>query len=186
MKRKHKFNIVIKKNLLIIFLLFIVYCIYIDTSYAASQSDTVVSDIVTKFHSELSKYESVMLKYAKSIFYWCAVLEIAWFGVKKALGASDIGETLREFCFIIFATGFFLAVINNYHTWTWNIINGLKSIASEATVIIDVSCIYISRYGNTFLLCTYYDANNSYQVRVYRCYVCIIHSSWSRRNIILS
>ncbi len=139
MKRKHKFNIVIKKNLLIIFLLFIVYCIYIDTSYAASQSDTVVSDIVTKFHSELSKYESVMLKYAKSIFYWCAVLEIAWFGVKKALGASDIGETLREFCFIIFATGFFLAVINNYHTWTWNIINGLKSIASEATVIIDAS-----------------------------------------------
>lgn len=80
-----------------------------------------------------------MLKYAKVIFYWCAILEIAWFGIKKALGASDIGETLREFCFIIFATGFFLAVINNYHAWTWNIINGLKSIASEATTIYDAS-----------------------------------------------
>ena len=54
----------------------------------------MVSDIVTKFHSELSKYESVMLKYAKILFYWCAVLEVAWMSIRKALGASDMGDML--------------------------------------------------------------------------------------------
>lgn len=106
---------------------------------AASSGETIVSDIVTKFNNELSKYESVMLKYAKIVFYWCAILEVAWLGIKKALGASDIGDTIKEFCFIVVACGFFLAVINNYHEWTWNIINGLKSIAGEATTIYEAS-----------------------------------------------
>lgn len=80
-----------------------------------------------------------MLKYAKIIFYWCAVLEVAWMSIKKALGASDIGDMFKELCLIFLACGFFLAVINNYHTWSWNLINGLKSIAGEATTIYDAS-----------------------------------------------
>lgn len=80
-----------------------------------------------------------MLKYAKIIFYWCAVLEVAWLGVKMALGTSEIRDTIKNFCFVLLAAGFFLAVINNYHTWTWNVINGLKSIAGEATNIVDAS-----------------------------------------------
>ncbi len=103
------------------------------------QGDTIVSDIVAKFHNELSKYESVMLKYAKVLFYWCAVLEVAWLGIKMALGTSEIRETIKNFCFVLLAAGFFLAVINNYHTWTWNVINGLKAIAGEATTIVDAS-----------------------------------------------
>lgn len=106
---------------------------------AAPSGDTIVSDIVTKFNDQLSKYESVMLKYAKIIFYWCAVLEVAWMSIKKALGASDMGDMFKEFCLIFLACGFFLAVINNYHTWSWNLINGLKSIAGEATTIYDAS-----------------------------------------------
>ena len=80
-----------------------------------------------------------MLKYAKALFYWCAVLEVAWLGIKMALGTSDIRETIKNFCFVLLAAGFFLAVINNYHTWTWNVINGLKAIAGEATTITDAS-----------------------------------------------
>ena len=99
----------------------------------------MVSDIVRTFHDQLSKYEAVMLKYAKIVFYWCAVLEVAYLGIKMAIGTSDIRETLKNFVFVILAAGFFLAVINNYHTWSWNIINGLKSIAGEATNIVDAS-----------------------------------------------
>lgn len=80
-----------------------------------------------------------MLKYAKVLFYWCAVLEVAWLGIKMALGTSEIRETIKNFCFVLLAAGFFLAVINNYHTWTWNVINGLKTIAGEATTITDAS-----------------------------------------------
>ncbi|WP_008685185.1 P-type conjugative transfer protein TrbL [Desulfovibrio sp. 3_1_syn3] len=115
--------------------------IFIDSStiYAAPQGGTVISEIVPTFYEGLSKYENVMLKYAKVIFYWCAVLEVAWLGVKMSLGSSDIRETIKNFCFVLLAAGFFLAVINNYHTWTWNIINGLKSIAGEATNLVDAS-----------------------------------------------
>ena len=80
-----------------------------------------------------------MLKYAKILFYWCAVFEVAWLGIKMALGASDLREILKNFCLVIITAGFFLAVINNYHTWIWNLINGLKEIAGEATTIADAS-----------------------------------------------
>lgn len=139
METKNRNIDTVKKIFFILYLLCIFYFIDISTSIAATQGDTIVSDIVTKFHNELSKYESVMLKYAKVIFYWCAVLEVAWLGVKMSLGSSDIRETIKNFCFVLLAAGFFLAIINNYHTWTWNIINGLKSIAGEATTIMDAS-----------------------------------------------
>lgn len=110
-----------------------------DTGISPLGGDTVVSKIVTTFSNQLSKYEAVMLKYAKVVFYWCAVLEVAWLGVRKALGASDMGEMIREMCFIFIGCGFFLAVINNYHEWAWNIINGLKHIAGEATSLQEAS-----------------------------------------------
>lgn len=80
-----------------------------------------------------------MLKYARLIFYWCAALEIAFVGIKMTLGASDIKDTFKNFVMVLLGAGFFLAVINNYHEWTWNIINGLKSIAGEATTLVDAS-----------------------------------------------
>ena len=80
-----------------------------------------------------------MLKYAKNLFGLCAILEVAYLGIRKALGAADMRETLKDFCLALLAAGFFLACINNYHTWTWNVINGLKSIAGEATTLVDAS-----------------------------------------------
>ena len=120
-------------------LLFIVLLFDVSNCFANIQGGTVVSDIVSKFHNELSRYESVMLKYAKLLFYWCAALEIAFLGIKMALGASDIKDTIKNFVMIILGAGFFLAVINNYHEWTWNVINGLKAIAGEATTLVDAS-----------------------------------------------
>lgn len=133
-------NSTINKRIIFIVMLFVLWgIIFSSTAFASPSGETMVSDIVTKFHSELSKYESVMLKYAKILFYWCAVLEVAWMSIRKALGASDMGDMLKELCLIFLACGFFLAVINNYHTWSWNLINGLKSIAGEATSIMDAS-----------------------------------------------
>lgn len=106
---------------------------------AIAADQTLVSQIVSKFYTESSKYEQIMLKYAKFLFYWCAVLEIAWMSIKKALGATDVGDMFKEFCLVLMAAGFFLAVINNYNSWSWSIINGLKSIAGEATNINDAA-----------------------------------------------
>ena len=106
-------------------------------SFAAGT--TLVSEIVTKFHDKLSSYETVMLKYAKLLFYWCAALEIALLGIKMALGASDIKDAFKNFAMLLLGAGFFLAVINNYHQWTWSLINGLQTVAGEATTIINAS-----------------------------------------------
>lgn len=129
------------KNIFRIIILLIGFVLLLDTNpvHAEVQGGTIVSDIVSKFHNELSRYESVMLKYAKVVFYWCAVLEIVFLGIKKALGASDIKDAIKDFVMILLGAGFFLAVINNYHEWTWNVINGLKTIAGEATTLVDAS-----------------------------------------------
>ena len=111
-----------------------------DPSYAdAPAGPSAVSQIVTQFHSRLASYEQVMLKYAKLIFYWCAVLEVAYLGIKAALGASDIGSSFKNFCLALLTAGFCLAVINKYHEWIWNIINGLQKIAGESTTLINAS-----------------------------------------------
>ncbi|MCI7568972.1 MAG: P-type conjugative transfer protein TrbL [Desulfovibrio sp.] len=98
-----------------------------------------VSKIISEFYSRFSDYEQVMLKAARQLFYWCAILEIAYLGWKAALGATDIGTLFKNFCLSLAAAGFFLAVIHNYHEWAWNIINGLQKIAGEATSLVNAS-----------------------------------------------
>ena len=80
-----------------------------------------------------------MLKAARQLFYWSAILEIAYLGWKAALGATDIGTLFKNFCLSLVTAGFFLAVIHNYHEWAWNIINGLQKIAGEATSLVNAS-----------------------------------------------
>jgi len=133
------------KIIKMLFFIFILLCVFlyfdgaISNANAQDSSSIYVASIVKTYHDGLLKYESVMLKYAKILFYWCAVFEVAWLGIKMALGASDLREILKNFCLVIITAGFFLAVINNYHTWVWNLINGLKEIAGEATTIADAS-----------------------------------------------
>ncbi len=123
------------------FIAFLLLCLFAaDASHAeALQGQTVVSQIVGQFHSRLANYEQVMLKAARQLFYWCAILEIAYLGWKAALGATDIGTLFKNFCLSLVTAGFFLAVIHNYHEWAWNVINGLQKIAGEATTLLDAS-----------------------------------------------
>ena len=123
------------------FIVFLLLCLFVaDTSHAETlQGQTAVSQILGQFHSRLATYEQVMLKAARQLFYWCAILEIAYLGWKAALGATDIGTIFKNFCLSLVTAGFFLAVIHNYHEWAWNVINGLQKIAGEATTLLDAS-----------------------------------------------
>lgn len=100
-------------------------------AFAGNADSDIVAKIVNSFASKTDKWTSVAQKYAKIVFYWCAVLEVAWLGVKMSLGNSDIRETIKNFCFVLIVAGFFLAVINNYQEWSHQIINGMISIAGE-------------------------------------------------------
>lgn len=72
-----------------------------------------------------------MQKYAISLFRICAILTIAMFGVKAILQRHQLGEVLGQFVMTVLFCGFIYAVITHYQEWSWNIINGLKSIAGE-------------------------------------------------------
>ena len=54
-------------------------------------------------------------------------------GIVRSLKASEvISEILVQFILVIATAAFFLAVINNYQTWTGNVINGLGKISQIA------------------------------------------------------
>jgi len=113
------------------FVLFLALCIP-DICLAATGGDAdIVVKIVQEFKSKADAYTSVAQKYALQLFALCATLEVVYLGIKAALGQSEIGETVKNFCISLLACGLFLAVINNYSEWSRAIINGLSSVAGE-------------------------------------------------------
>ncbi|MBS6828343.1 MAG: P-type conjugative transfer protein TrbL [Desulfovibrio sp.] len=118
-----------KKILFIMFILLAVSILFSDIAFAVDSD--IINKIVKSFADKTEKWTEVAKKYAKNLFYWCAVLEIAWLGIKMSLGGADIRETFKNFCITVMTCGFFLAVINNYHEWSRQVIRGLLAISGE-------------------------------------------------------
>ena len=117
-----------------IFFIAVSLCIiFVDNDCFAA--DTVNSDIIAQvvksFADKTENWTNIAVKYARMLFYWCAVLQLALLGIEAALGASDIGTTFKKLCMAVFTGGFFFAVITHYSEWSRNIINGMMSIAGE-------------------------------------------------------
>lgn len=100
-------------------------------AFADGASADTVSRIVSVFSEKSASWSSVLQKYALSLFKTCVILTIALFGVKAVLNRHQLGEVLGQFIMTLLFCGFIFAVINHYQEWSWNIINGLKSIGSE-------------------------------------------------------
>ena len=99
-------------------------------SHAAADTD-FVSRLVMDFYNKTSAWEPVLKKYALIVFRWLLILEVCFLGIKAALNRDQIADIIKQFVMLLLMAGFFLAVINNYVEWTWNLINGLKSIGLE-------------------------------------------------------
>lgn len=100
--------------------------------FAATGADTtIVGKIIQQFEAQEKKIIDKTRLIALELFGLCAILEIAWLGIQASLGRSEIGETIKNFCFTLLACGFFLAVINNYQEWTYKIVHGLEMVAGD-------------------------------------------------------
>jgi type IV secretion system protein TrbL len=99
-------------------------------SHAAADTD-FVSKLVTEFYNKTSSWEPVLKKYALVVFRWLLILEVAFLGIKAALNRDQLPDIFKQFVMLLLMAGFFLAVINHYREWTWNLINGLKTIGVE-------------------------------------------------------
>jgi type IV secretion system protein TrbL len=65
------------------------------------------------------------------VFRWLLILEVCFLGIKAALNRDQLPDIIKQFVMLLLMAGFFLAVINNYREWTWNLIDGLKQIGVE-------------------------------------------------------
>ena len=97
---------------------------------AAADTD-FVSKLVSSFYDKTSAWEPILKKYALLVFRWLLILEVCFLGIKAALNREQVGDIFKHFVMLLLMAGFFLAVINNYKEWSWNLIDGLKQIGFE-------------------------------------------------------
>ncbi|MDO5675861.1 MAG: P-type conjugative transfer protein TrbL, partial [bacterium] len=98
----------------------------------ADVTKDTASQIVEQFKNKATLYGDIFDNYAQDLLGIILIIEIGFLGIKATLNRSEISEILAQFLFVIAAAAFFLAVINNYQTWTGNIINGLSAISKQA------------------------------------------------------
>lgn len=86
---------------------------------------------MSSFYDKTSAWEPILKKYALLVFRWLLILEVCFLGIKAALNREQVGDIFKHFVMLLLMAGFFLAVINNYKEWSWNLIDGLKQIGFE-------------------------------------------------------
>lgn len=98
---------------------------------AHAAGEDFVSTLVQEFYQKTHTWEPTLKKYALSIFRWLLILEVCFLGIKAALNRDQIADIFKQFVMLILMAGFFMAVINYYQEWSWNLINGLGTIGKE-------------------------------------------------------
>lgn len=100
---------------------------------AHAADEDFVSRLVHEFYSKTSAWEPTLRRYALVVFRWLVILEVCFLGIKAALNRDQIQDIFKQFVMLLLMAGFFMAVINYYQEWSWNLINGLGAIGKELT-----------------------------------------------------
>ncbi|CAK7032771.1 MAG: hypothetical protein DESF_01378 [Desulfovibrio sp.] len=123
-----------KKNLLFLAVLCLpALALLLLPEQAFAADEDFVSRLVGEFYKKTATWEATLKRYALIVFRWLVILEVCFLGIKAALNRDQIPDIFKQFIMLLLMAGFFLAVINYYHEWAWNLINGLGSIGRELT-----------------------------------------------------
>lgn len=123
-----------KKNLLFLAVLCLpALALLLLPEQAFAADEDFVSRLVGEFYKKTSTWEATLKRYALIVFRWLVILEVCFLGIKAALNRDQIPDIFKQFIMLLLMAGFFLAVINYYHEWAWNLINGLGAIGKELT-----------------------------------------------------
>ena len=107
--------------------------VFVGVGEAHAANEDFVSTLVREFYTKTSNWEPTLKKYALTVFRWLVILEVCFLGIKAALNRDQIADIFKQFVMLLLMAGFFMAVINYYHEWAWNLINGLGTIGKELT-----------------------------------------------------
>lgn len=123
-----------KRNYLPLAVLALALCaVFIGVGEALAANEDFVSTLVREFYNKTSDWEPTLKRYALIVFRWLVILEVCFLGIKAALNRDQIPDIFKQFVMLLLMAGFFLAVINYYQEWAWNLINGLGAIGRELT-----------------------------------------------------
>ena len=100
---------------------------------AHAADEDFVSRLVREFYNKTSTWEPTLKRYALTVFRWLVILEVCFLGIKAALNRDQIADIFKQFVMLLVMAGVFLAVINYYQEWAWNLIDGLGHIGKELT-----------------------------------------------------
>jgi type IV secretion system protein TrbL len=98
---------------------------------APGVSTGTVAEIVQSFYAKAQAWSGGFQSAAIGLFKLCLVLEIVIFGIKASLQRTSLHDIIAQFVMVLLFAGFIAAVINNYHEWSWMLINGLASLADS-------------------------------------------------------
>ena len=123
-----------KRNYLPLAVLALALCaVFIGIVEAHAANEDFVSTLVREFYNKTGDWEPTLKRYALIVFRWLVILEVCFLGIKATLNRDQIPDIFKQFVMLLLLAGFFLAVINYYQEWAWNLINGLGAIGKELT-----------------------------------------------------
>ena len=144
-------------------LLFLALIFFSAQAQAAIDSAGVMDNILSRYHTAASAWQTVITQRASWLFWLLVVISMVWTFGLMALRRADIGEFFAEFVRFTVFTGFFWWLLINGPAFATSIIASLKQIGSEASglrgmgspsSIVDIGFeIFYKRIGAIHRLC---------------------------------
>ena len=114
-------------------LLFLALIFFSAQAQAAIDSAGVLDNILSRYHTAASAWQTVITQRASWLFWLLVVISMVWTFGLMALRRADIGEFFAEFVRFTVFTGFFWWLLINGPAFATSIIASLKQIGSEAS-----------------------------------------------------
>jgi type IV secretion system protein VirB6/type IV secretion system protein TrbL len=114
-------------------LLFLAFTLFSTQSYAEIGNISVLDNILSRYHTAASAWQTVITQRASWLFWLLVVISMVWTFGLMALRRADLGEFFAEFIRFTVFTGFFWWLLINGPAFATSIIASLKQIGSEAS-----------------------------------------------------
>ena len=124
------------KNMKIIFfitlLTFLVFTTITQFAYAdIYELGGNTANIVKTFQNAVAGWDVIIKGYTLRLFALLLMIDIAWIGIRFALERPQLTDLIKQITVTIFFAAIFIAAINNYKEWTWQIISQFQAIAKQ-------------------------------------------------------
>lgn len=103
------------------------------SAFAAIEKGGVLNEVSDRFLTVSSTWVGTITQYASWLFWTLVVISMVWTFGMMALRKADIGEFFAEFVRFTIFTGFFWWLLINGPNFAMDIVNSLRTIASEAS-----------------------------------------------------